>query len=148
MKPRLLLIPILLLAAFFAWRHFSAPKGEREVILAEITAIQKAAQTQNVNGILSRLDKGFKLQGAGKEEIRGQLVAFFFTRGGVKLDLSGLDVKVEDDAATSSGSYVLRWKNAPDAPEESTSGQFQAQWQKIDGQWKITSASGLDKLPQ
>lgn len=146
MNRRLLLVPILMLAAFFAWRHFSTPTGDRELILGEVEAMRRAAQNQNVNGVLSRLDKNFRLQGASKSEIRSQLVAFFFTRSDVRLDLSGVDAKVQGDTATSNGAYTLRWRGEPGSPEEVSSGKFSAQWKKIEGQWKITSVSGVDGL--
>ncbi len=146
MNRRPLLVIALLLLAFLAWRHFSPPPGNRDVILRETEAMRKAAESGNVNGILSRLDTNFHLQGASKSEIRSQLVAFYFTSGNVKLDLSGVDAQVNGDSATSTGAYTLRWRSGQGAPEESKSGKFNAQWKKIEGQWKITSVSGVEGL--
>ena len=145
MNCRLLFLPVLLLAAFFAWRHFNPPLGEREVILSEIEAMRRAAQNQNPNGILSRLDKGFRLKGVSKSELRSQLTFFFFQNTDIQLDLGGVDANVEGQSATSSGSYTLRWKGAQGASEEAR-GNFSARWRKVEGAWKIVEVSGVEGL--
>ncbi len=146
MNRRLLAVIALLLLAFLAWRHFSPPPGDRHIILGEIEAMRQAAQNGNVSGILSRLDTKFRLQGASKSEIRSQLVAFYFTNNEVRLDLSGVDAKVNGDTATSDGAYTSRSRSGPGAPEDVKSGHFSAQWKKIEGQWKITQVSGVEGL--
>jgi ketosteroid isomerase-like protein len=120
----------------------SPPPGDREVIMAEVEAIRKAVENQNPKGILSRLEEGFKFQGASKSELRSHLVAFFFQNSDVRLDLAGVDATVEGDSATSSGSYSARWKSGPTAPDEVRTGRFIAKWRKIEGQWKIVEATG------
>lgn len=146
MNRRLILLPVLVLAAFLAWRHFSAPVGDRAIISGELEAVRRAAQNGNVNGILSRLDRGFRIQGASKSEIRTQLVAFFFQNGNIRLDLAGVNVKVEGDSAVSDGSYTARWKSDMGSPEQVRSGRFSARWRKVDGQWKITELPGVESL--
>lgn len=145
MNRRLLLLPVLLLAAFLGWRHFQPPLGDREVILGELEAMRKAAQNQNPNGILSRLDKGFTLKGASKSELRLQLTSFFFQSSDVRLDLGGVDAKVEGEGATSGGSYTLRWKSNQGGAEEAR-GNWSARWRKAEGAWKIVEVSGIEGL--
>jgi ketosteroid isomerase-like protein len=119
------------------------PPDEREVIAREVESMRMAAQSGNVNGILSRLDKGFKYEGASKDEIRAQLTAFFFSRGDVRVSIAGLNVQVDSESATSDATYSISWSGEGGS---SQSGRFRAQWRKVDGQWKIASVSGADNL--
>jgi hypothetical protein len=143
---RPLVAAALLLAAFFAWRHFNPPLGDRELIQSHLESIRTAAQRDNPNGILSHLDENFRLSGASKSELRSHLTGFFWTYEITAVDLAGVEVAVDGETATSGGTYSIRWRSGPNAAEETRSGPFTAKWRKTDGKWKITEVTGVEGL--
>ncbi len=60
----------------------------------------------------------------------------------VHLTLATQSVEQRDDTARTSGTFSLSYRPSEGAAVETHHGPFALQWQKINGNWKVVSASG------
>ena len=137
----------LLLVAFFGWRLTHPPLTDEQQIAANIDGLTASANNKSAGGVASYLSKKFIFNGIRKKDFQNQLVGGFLQYRVVKLQTSGLQTKINGDTASSEGRWSLGLKSEYTSPEERTSGTFELQWRRENGEWKIVEADGAGALP-
>ena len=142
-------LAVLLLSAVLIWRALHPPLTDAQQISANLDAIAAAASARDAAGVASYLAPKLTYNGnAGiqRKEAQRQLYAGILQYRVVDLSINGVQVKLNGARASSNGRFILSLKSEFDSPPELTTGDFQLQWQKIDGDWKIVEVNG--KIPQ
>ena len=142
----LVIVIILLLGGFALWRYTHPQRDDREQIIAQLEAIQRAAEDKNPRGITSALSDNFSWNGTKKSELNAQLAGYFFTVDKVQTRMQIIEVRVTGDTAFSRGTYEVSTRNEANQPFERRSGDFKIDWRKVDGVWKIEKVDGAENL--
>lgn len=147
---RKLLLPLLVIlvfGGFFGWRALQPPLTDNQQIAANLEAISAAAKARRPRGITNFLAKEFKLGDLSKSEFQSSLTGGILQFRVIDLQLSGIQNQVNGEKAQSTGNYVLSLKPEFTSPAQTSGGKFTVKWRKIEGEWKIISAS-VPKLGQ
>ena len=141
--PRWILPVVLLLLAVFAWRLTHPKLTDEQQLRVALDDIATQAGHKNAGGITYYLSKDFRVQGLGPNGLKKQLVGGFLEYAAVRLNTSGVQVKVTGDTATTTGVYDIGLKKEFTSPEDKFSDIFTLQWKREDGEWKIADAPGV-----
>lgn len=137
---------VLLVLAVFLWRALHPALSDEQQIQAALDGIATAASNRSSGGVTSFLAKNFQLDGLKKSDIQQRLTLGMLQYRVVNLHVSGVQVQVNGDTATTKGHYDLGLKTEFSSPEEKMSDNFSLKWKRENGQWKIADAQG-NKLP-
>ena len=134
---------MLLLAGVVSWwRASHPPLTASQQITANLDEATQALQNRSTAGILRHIAPGFSWNNNSKKELGDLLRGAMFQWRDVQLQRSGEVTVVNGTQATTTGSYMLRYRAGPKAPRETSSGNYKLQWQMQDGNWKIVKADG------
>ena len=142
-------VVVLLLSAILIWRALHPALTDEQQIAANLDAIAAAAGARDAVTIASYLAPQFTFDDQGqteRKEFQRQLYGGILQYRVVDLTINGVAVKVNGQNASSDGRFLLSLKSEYNSPPELHDGDFQLQWQKIDGEWKIVAIKG--KVPQ
>jgi hypothetical protein len=149
LHPRNLLIAIGVLLFIFggwsAWRAAHPPLTDEQQIAANIEVLRQAAQSRNSRKIGNFLADDFTWNGQNKRELNSELTGAFLQWRDVTANVTGLQISLDGDKATSKGKFSLAFRPSQRARPEAYLVDFQLTWQKRDGQWLITKAEGGEK---
>lgn len=138
------LVLIVLAILFWRWNHPALT--DEQQIQAALDGIATQASHKSSGGITSFLAKDFQLDGVKKSDLQKQLTLGMLQYRVVNMKISGVQVQVSGDTATTKGLYDLGFKTEFSSPEEKYSSDFSLKWKREDSQWKIADAQG-NKLP-
>ncbi len=144
----LVVVIVILLGGIALWRYTHPKLDDREQIVAQLEAIQSAAENKNPRGITAVLSDDFTFGGTKKKELNSQLAGFFFTADKIETQMQIIEVQVRGDTAFSRGTYELSTRNETSQPFSRRSGNFKINWRKIEGVWKIEKVDGAQNLAQ
>lgn len=139
---------LLLVGGVIWWRAAHPPLTDEEQIAANLEGLRTSAESGSVNGVMGYLSDDFTWDGRKRSEISSLLYGAFY-EGLRKRDFSlvftNVHPAVQGATATLNGHYKLNLRNYRGAVD-SGDGEFSTSWEKRDGQWKITRASGGENL--
>jgi ketosteroid isomerase-like protein len=140
-------LAILLFSLFFIWRSFRPALSDQEQIAANFNRIEVAADNRRVGDIVFFLSKDFDFNGTKKRELQKQLIVGIMQYRVVDLELRGVEIEVnaETETAISEGRFSLTLKNEFNSTPEIINGDFELEWRKDAGSWKVTKAKGSPK---
>jgi len=124
------------------WRSAHPPQSDEELLMSSLDNAASAVRDRSVGRVMSFLAPGFSANGTSRGEFNRMMTGAFFQWRDVQLDLSNQKVQISGDSATTSGHFVLNYRPQEGAAPENHRSDFSLQWRKIDGAWKIVSASG------
>ena len=139
---------VLLLSAVLIWRALHPPLTDEQQIAANLDAIAAAASARDAVTLASYLAPTFTFNDQGqtqRKEFQRQLYGAILQYRVVDLGINGVQVKVQGERASSDGRFILSLKSEFSSPPEVHNGDFQLQWQKSNGEWKIVAVKG--KVP-
>lgn len=139
-------IVIVLLALFGIWRWTHPTLTDEEQIQANIAGIELGASHRAAGEVAWYLSEKFNYNGTKRSEFRKQLTLGMLQYRIIDLSSSGVQIKVNGDSATSSGTYQLSLKSEPDSSPEIHRGEFKLSWVREEGTWKLRTAEG-DQMP-
>ena len=128
------------------WRATHPALTDEQQIQAALDGIATQASHKSAGGITSFLAKDFQLDGMKKSDLQKQLTIGMLNFRVVNMKISGVQVQVNGDTATTRGRYDLGLKTEFTSPEEKYASDFSLKWKRENGQWKISNADG-NKLP-
>ncbi len=137
-------LALMLLSAFLIWRSLRPPLSDHDQIAANIDGIETAADNRRAGDIAFFLAKDFDIGGTKKRDFQNQLVGGILQYRVIDLELRGVEIEVDEETETakSEGRYSLMLKSEYNSPPETMTGDFELEWRKDDGQWKVTKAKG------
>ncbi len=141
--PRWIIPLVLLLLAVFFWRLTHPKLTDEQQIRVALDDIGAQAGHKSAGGVTYYLSKDFRVQGLGPNGLRKQLAGGFLEYAAVRLQTSGVQIKVTGDTATTTGLYDIGLKREFNSPEEKFSDLFTLKWKREDGGWKISDAPGV-----
>jgi ketosteroid isomerase-like protein len=150
LHPRNLLILagvlLLVIGGWLGWRASQPPLSDEEQIAAQVEGFRSSIESRNARYVTSYLAPGFTWSGMRKSELQTQVALTFTQWRDVTANITGLQITVNGDTATSTGKYSLTLRPHPRGPAEAYLGDFKAFWTKQDGEWKISKIEGT--VPQ
>ena len=146
LHPRNLLILagllLVVIGGWWGWRASQPKLNDEEQIAANVEDLRRAVESRNARRIASYFSRDFSLNGNKRGDVQNQMAGTFLQWRDVTANVTGLDISITGDTATTSGKYSLAYKPHPRARSEAALGDFKAFWKKEDGQWKITNLEG------
>jgi len=133
-------------AGFSFWRSSNPPQSDEQILISSLDNAASAIRDRSVGRVMGVLAPGFSTGGTSRGEFNQMMTGAFFQWRDVKLDLSNRKVQINGDSATTTGRFALNYRPQEGASPESQSGDFSLNWQKIDGVWKVVSATGGEAL--
>jgi ketosteroid isomerase-like protein len=136
----------LLGGGFFWWRVTHPPLSDAEQIAANLEDIREALENGNIERALNYLSEDAKFAGQSRSQIRSQFtIGQFMNRADVRVTFTNTRHEVQGATASTKGHYKLdvRQRVNPDSYD----GDFSLEWQKQDGQWKISDGSASGDIP-
>jgi len=128
---------------FLAWRASNPPLTDDQVILANLAAVQEAAQKRQAKNIAYYLAKDFSWQSTTRQEFVRMLSAGLFQARDVQVTLSKVELERQgSDEAVTSGNYSVTMRPAEGAQSTNAHGPFKFYWRKVEGEWKVYKAEG------
>ncbi len=114
--------------------------ADEEKIRGALNEIEMAVQKHQTRPVLKHLSKNFTgPEGMTVQQIRQLMAAHYFRNKNIQVVIAGLSIKVTGsdadvhfNAATTGGASML--------PERLQYYDVETTWEKIDGDWRITSA--------
>lgn len=119
---------------------------DEQQIQAAIGDIAVQASHKSAGGVTYYLSKSFQYDSFKRGDIKKDLGGGMFRYAVINLRTSNVQIQVNGDSATTTGTYQLGLKLEFNSPEETTSSPFKLGWKREDGAWKISNADG-NKLP-
>ena len=135
---------ILVIGGVLWWRATHPPLSDEEQIAANLEGLKDSAESGSVDGVMNYLSDDFTWGGRKRSEVRSLLFGAFYEglrKRDFRLNFTNVKIKVQGATATATGHYKVDTR-AFRVGVESTDGDFSTEWQKRDGQWKITRANG------
>lgn len=153
MTSRRLLLPCLFV--FAAMGCTKAPPTEEEVIKGIIGTISAAAETKDIRTMKKFISRGYRdKEGNDYDALNGFLLAHFFREEKIGVTLTGSQVTIGGDRATSHTEAILTGVPrsggmAGNIVRNASYYRFDLEWRREEGNWKVTAASWgpMDKLP-
>jgi hypothetical protein len=144
--PRKLLIAIgvvlLIFGGWSAWRAAHPPLTDEQQIAANIEVLRLAVQSRKSRNITNLLADDFTWNGQNKRELNSELTGAFLQWRDITANVTGLQISLNGDKATSKGKFSLAFRPSQRGRPEAYLVDFQLTWQKRDGQWLIIKAEG------
>ena len=144
--PRYLLIlagaVLLFLGSLAAWRASHPPLTNEQQIAANVEVLRQAVQSRKPRKIESLLAEDFTWGGQNKRELNSALTGAFLQWRDVTANVTGLDISINGDKATSKGKFSLAFRPSQRGRAEAYLVDFRLSWEKRDGQWLVTKAEG------
>lgn len=128
------------------WRVTHPPLTDQEQIAANLEDIRQALENGNIERALNYLSEDAKFAGQSRSQIRSQFtIGQFLNRADIRVNFLNTRHEVKGAAATTKGHYKVdvRQRFSP----ESYDGDFSLEWQKQDGQWKISDGNANGEIP-
>ena len=133
----------LIASAFLAWRAAHPPLSQDQIIMANLTAVQEAAQNRQAKNVAYYLAKDFTWSSTPRQEFIRMLSGGFFQARDIQLTLSNVElIRNGDQEAVTSGTYSANIRMSTGAPLDNSHGPFKLYWRKVDGEWKVYKAEG------
>lgn len=139
---KIIVLLLVVVLGFVYWRATRPHLTDEQQIAANIAGLEAAAQNRQSNQILHYLSSDFRWNNMKRQELGSYMSGFFWQARDVNVDLNATNTTVTGDTATTAGRFYFSYKPAPDAPLESKSGRFTAQWRRENGNWVITRVEG------
>jgi hypothetical protein len=150
LHPRNLLILagllLILIGGWWSWRATQPKLTDEQQIAANIEDIRRNVESRNARYIASYFARGFSANGNNRGDVQNEMAGAFLQWRDVTANITGLQISISGDTATTSGKYSLAYKPHPRAHSETALGDFKASWKKEAGAWKISSIDGT--VPQ
>ncbi|HEX8463540.1 MAG TPA: nuclear transport factor 2 family protein [Abditibacterium sp.] len=135
---------LLLLGVVIGWRATHPPLSDEQQIAAALDGITAAANARQPRGVVGFLSRDFKFAGGGRKNLQQALASGMLSYRVIDLNISGVEVKIQGETATSEGRFRLSRRSEADSAPETTSGEFRLKWRKEDGEWLVTQAEVPD----
>lgn len=140
----------LLFGGLIWWRVTHPPLTDEEQIASNLEGLRASAEAGSVGGVMGYLAEDFTWDGRKRSEVSSLLYAAFYDglrKRDLRLTFTNVHPAVQGATATTTGHYKVDVRNYRSSVD-SQDGEFSTQWEKRDGQWKITHASGGENSVQ
>lgn len=127
------------------WRSTHPVLSDTEQIVANLEGLRTTAESANVNGVMGYLSDDFTWDSRKRSEISSLLYGAFyegFRKRDFRLTFTNVQPTVKGATATVTGHFKVDVRTYRGVSETAGSGEFTTEWEKRDGQWKITKAQG------
>ena len=137
---------LLIVGGIGVWRAMHPPLTAEEQIIANIDDAAVSIEQRSTSRLARYLAPEFSWNGTPRADALRLLAGTFYQFRDVQLQRTIERVQVNGDTATTSGTYHISFRSAPQAAPESQSGAFTLKWRLRDGKWLIVSAQGGEAL--
>jgi ketosteroid isomerase-like protein len=137
---------LLIVGGIGVWRATHPPLTAEEQIVANIDDAAAGIEQRSVSRLAHYLAPEFSWNGTPRADVTRALAGTFYQWRDVQLQRTVDRVQVSGDTATTSGTYRISFRPAPDAAPETQAGTYTLQWRLRDGNWQIVAAQGGEAL--
>jgi len=141
---------MLLIGGVLWWRATHPPLTDEQQIQANLDGLKNAAEACSADRVMNYTSEDFNWNGQKRSEVRSAITGACLSGGFHKPDFSltftNVHITVKGATATAAGHYQLYIRSFRGSPEPHD-GEFSTEWEKRDGEWKITRASGGESMP-
>ena len=140
---------LLLVGGLTWWRATHPPLTDEEQIAANLEGLRDTAESGSVNGVMSYFSDEFTWDGRKRSEISSLLYGAFYEglrKRDFRLTFTNVRPAVKGATATVTGHFKVDVRTYRGGVDTASSGEFSTEWEKRDGQWKITRANGGENL--
>ena len=136
----------LLGGGYFWWRATHPPLSDVEQIAANLEDIRQALESGNIERALNYTTEDVKFAGQSRSQIRSQFtIGQFMNRDNVRVTFTNTRHETQGAKASTQGHYKIdvRQRSNPDSYD----GDFSLEWQKQNGEWKISNGTASGDIP-
>lgn len=140
---------LLLIGGLVWWRATHPALTDEEQIAANLEGLRTSAESGSVGGVMNYLAEDFTWGGRKRSEVSGLLYGAFYEglrKRDFRLTFTNVRPVVQGATATATGHFKVDVRTFRGAVDTPASGEFSTTWEKRDGQWKITRASGGENV--
>jgi ketosteroid isomerase-like protein len=124
------------------WRAAHPPLTPEQQIAANLDDAQRALQNRSAGGVLRHLAPDFSWNNTSRQEFSSMTKGSLFQWRDIQVQRSDEQISVSGNEATSTGSFRMSYRAAPNTPPQNMSGTYTLRWRLIDGEWKVVKADG------
>lgn len=136
----------LLGGGYFWWRVTHPPLSDTEQIAANLEDIRQSLENGNIERALNYTTEDAKFAGQSRSQIRSQFtIGSFLNREDVRVTFTNTRHDVRGATASTKGHYKVD-VNRRFGPD-SSDGDFSLEWQKQNGEWKISNGNASGEPP-
>ena len=142
---------LLLVGGVVWWRATHPPLTDAQQIVANLEDLRTSAENGSVDGIMNHLSEDFTWDGRKRSEVRSLLVFGLYEglrKKDIRVTVTNVQPTVKGATATVTGHVSVAERSSRGFVPDPIPGTFTTEWEKRDGEWKITRAQGAQNLQQ
>ncbi|HEX8834773.1 MAG TPA: nuclear transport factor 2 family protein [Abditibacteriaceae bacterium] len=137
---------LLIFGGWQAWRAANPKLTDEQQVRLHLDGAASALQDRSTARFVNYLAPNFTWNDSSRAEFNQLLAGAMWQTRDVQLQRSDEKIEVRGDQATTTGRFRVSYRSAAQAPPDTRRGTYSLKWKRIDGDWKIISATGGENL--